>query len=337
MSQSVSTSAGSVSRARPARVLVFTVDDGLFAIHLDWVEAVYPQAAVPIHAIKVGAHRRPFILHHGEPALISDLREAFGLEQALGKATRAELVVIRSGSILLALPSDGSAGVRELDFRSQTPLPTRLLRDGDVPVGHVVELDAKMLVVLDPNRLVDGPVREGLLAVHRKAVLFQQREEKRMALWTQICERPSAADVRAYARLCGRNGRGKAAAAARAVLKCMVDSVPSADGGASEPALLAEVMGYARSGHTGELVVEVSGEAEPGRLFMVGGHVIDAQYQDEHGRAAFKQLLAQPSNGARTGEVEMAARAEAIPESTVALGIWALETLSSERRGRRSR
>lgn len=335
MPQSVSTLPASVFRARPARVLVFSVDDGLFAIHLDWVEAVYPRTAVPIHAIKNGATRRAFVFHHDEPALVCDLREAFGLEQSLGRAARAELVVIRSGSILIALPSDGSVGVRDLDLRSQIPVPTRLLRDGDVPVGHVVEMDSKMLVILDPNRLVDGAVRERLLAVHRKAVLFRQREAKRQALWVQIRERPVPADVRAYARLCSRNGHARTAAAARAVLKHLVSTAAAPEGQQSAPSLLEEVMSWARAGRTGELIVETSADSEPGRLYVIGGRVIDAQYQGESGRAAFKHLLAQPGTRIRAGDVQMAPRAEAIPESTVALAIWALETQEAERRGRR--
>jgi hypothetical protein len=316
--------------------MVFTIDDGLFGLHLDWVEAVYPRSAAPVHVLKAaGEHSRAFILHQDEPALIVDLREAVGLERPLGKATRNELLVLHSGSLLLALPSDGCVGVRDLDLRTQTPLPTRLLRDGDVPVGHVVELDAKMLIVLDPSRLVDGAVREALVSAQRKALSFQQREAKRAALWTRICRQPTAADVRAYARLCSRNGNGKTAAAAR-VLERYLSDKRDVDAGAGDPPLLPVLMRHARARYTGELIVEVGGDSEPGQLFLVAGQVIDARDRHEYGRTAFKHLLAHGTS-ARQGEMEMSAHAEVIPDSTVALVISTLAALDAERRGRRGR
>src|SRR5262245_5845289 len=107
MPLSASTSVTAASTISAARVLVFNVDDGLFAVHLDWVVAAYPRSALPIHAIRLTGQRpRPFILHHDEPALIVDLREAFGLEPTLGRTTRSDLLVLRSGSLLLAVPND---------------------------------------------------------------------------------------------------------------------------------------------------------------------------------------------------------------------------------------
>jgi hypothetical protein len=174
-----------------------------------------------------------------------------------------------------------------------------------------------------------------LVAAHDKALLFQQREAKRVALWSEICQRSTAADVRAYARVCSRNGYSKAATAARTLLKYLSDSPPTENGAGTDPTLLPDLMRYVHSGHTGELLVEVGGDSEPARLFLVGGRVIDAEFHHERGRAAFKQLLANTTTGICLGDVEMSARAEVITESTAALVIWALEMLSGERRARR--
>src|SRR5512144_646142 len=126
--QLTSTSGVSPFAARAARVLVCSVDDGLFGVHLDWVEAVYPRAALAVHAVRIKGQRpRPFVLHRQEPAPIIDLREALDLETALGTTARAELLIVRSGSILLALPVDTCVGVRDIDLRSQVPVPTTLL------------------------------------------------------------------------------------------------------------------------------------------------------------------------------------------------------------------
>jgi hypothetical protein len=70
-------------------------------------------------------------------------------------------------------------------------VPTKLLRDGDMPVGHIVDLDQKMLVVLDPNRLVDGAAREALVLVQRKALLFEERETKLTEVWKALTTQPT--------------------------------------------------------------------------------------------------------------------------------------------------
>lgn len=337
--QVASTSAVSAYGARAARVLVFSVDDGLFSVHLDWVEAVYPRAALTVHAIRTkGARPRPFVLHRSEPAPIVDLREAFDLETTIGAATRTELLIVRSGSILLALPVDGCVGVRDLDLRTQVPVPTTLLRDGDVPVGHIVELDQKMLVVLDPNRLVDGNAREALVLVQRKALLFQERESKLNEVWKALVTQPTASHVRVYARLCGRNGRSKMAAAARAVLKCLSEGdSPATTNGTGEPSgALSAMLRAAQANRTGILQVRSADAADGGRLTFVAGRVVDAAFAGEQGRAAVKHVLALPAVTTEFADGEVTA-AERITESTVALALWALDALANERRPRRSR
>jgi chemotaxis signal transduction protein len=320
--------------ARSARVLAFTVDDGLFAIHLDWVETVYPGDAVTVHALKTAGGSYPFLFHRDEPALLVDLREAFDLRQPLGRATRSAYLMVRSGSILLALPIDACVGVRDIDFRTQTPVPTRLLRDGGVPVGHLVELDQKILVVLDPNRMLDGGARETRVDVYRKAQLFRERQLRMAVLWTEIRAHPTLAQVRAYARLCSRTGRARTAAAAREVLEHMTAAPADTNGAA--PVLLAEIIRRARERDSGELGGESAGP-EAGRLIFHSGRGSDAVPGAAAGAAACKLLLAMLVSSLRWQDCETGARPVQIQESTVALAIETLDQLAGERRGRRAR
>lgn len=337
--QVASTSAVAAFGPRAARVLVFAVDDGWFSVHLDWVEAVYPRAALTVHAIRMkGARPRPFVLHRNEPASIIDLREAFELEATLGPATRSELLILRSGSILLAVPVDACVGVRDLDLRAQVPVPTTLMRDGNIPVGHIVELDQKMLVVLDPNRLVDSTAREALMLVQRKGLLFQERERKLEEVWHALVAQPTASHLRVYARLCGRNGRSKMAAAARTVLKCWTDDqAPAATNGGGEPSgALRAMMQAASATRTGALHVRGTDVSDDGRMLFVAGKVVDATFAGAQGRAAVKHVLALSAVTTHFVDGE-AAPAERISESTVALALWALDALANERRPRRAR
>jgi hypothetical protein len=318
-----------------ARVLVFSVDDGLFSVHLDWVEAVYPRAAVAVHSLKAeGGRSRAFLFHGDEPAPVVDLREAFDLQDTLGTAARGDFLVVRSGSILLALPVDGCVGVRDLDLRTQIPVPTRLQRDGGLPVGHIVELDGKMMVVLDPNRLLEGGAREVLVSLYRKGQLFRERQLKTESVWAEICHHPTVANVRAYARLCGRTGRARTASVAREVLKAMAAS-PN-DGEAQAP-LLAEIIRRARERQSGELAVTLEGDAEPGSLIMSAGRIVDALHGGERGQAAVKRLLAGRPLSSEWRDVDTSAATERITESTVAVAITMLDALAGERRGRRGR
>jgi hypothetical protein len=284
-----------------------------------------------------GSPPRPFVLHRNEPALIIDLREAFELEATIGVTSRSELLIVRSGSLLLAVPADACVGVRDLDLRAQVPVPTKLLRDGDVPVGHIVELDEKMLVVLDPNRLVDGAAREALVLVHHKALRFEERETKLGEVWKALTTEPTASHLRVYARLCGRNGRSKMAAAARTVLKCLTEGDATASNGTEENGgALPAIVQTAQAGRTGVLHVRTPIGDEEGRLTFVAGKVVDAACAAEQGRAAVKRVLALPATTTQFVDGDVAC-GERISESTVALALWALDSLASERRPRRSR
>lgn len=337
MGQGLLAHAGHGAGTHAARVLVFSVDDGLFGVHLDWVEAVYPRASVAVHSLKVtGGRPRLFLFHGDEPAPVMDLREAFDLQETLGTAARGDYLVVRSGSILLALPVDGCLGVRDLDLRTQIPVPTRLLRDGGLPVGHIVELDGKMMVVLDPNRLLEGGARETLVSIYRKAQLFRERQLKTQTVWAEICHHPTVANVRVYARLCSRTGRARTASVAREVLKSMAAAPSEGNQGAAAP-LLPEIIRRARERHSGELIVSLEGEREPGRLTMAAGRIVDASHGDERGRAAVKRLLGGHLLGSEWRDVDTSAATERITESTVALAITLLDALAGERRGRRGR
>lgn len=338
--QLTSTSGVSPLGARAARVLVFSVDDGLFSVHLDWVEAVYPRAALTVHAVRMkGARPRPFVLHRQEPAPLIDLREAFDLEAAIGTTTRSELLIVRSGSILLALPVDACVGVRDIDLRTHVPVPTTLLRDGAVPVGHIVELDGKMLIVLDPNRLVDGSAREALVFVQRKALLFREREIKLNEVWKVLVTQPTVSNLRVYARLCSRNGRSKMAAAARAVLKCLSDGdgAGTANGAGEPGGVLLAMIQSAHAGRTGLLHVRAGEANETGRVIFVAGKVVDAACAGEQGRAAVKHVLALPAATTQFVDGDASSAPERMTDSTIALALWALDALANERRPRRSR
>lgn len=328
--------------AQPGRVLVFSVDDGLFGVHLDWVEAVYEQRAVETHRVRVDKGPwHPFVLHRGEPALVIDLRAAFDLGEVLGQPERAAYAVVHSGGYRLAVAIDHVAGVQELALDVHRPLPANLLRDGGIPVGHVVQMDDRMLVVLDPHRLLSGERRAALEPIWSRARAYAERHVKMEQTWRDICARPSEENVRVYSRLCGRNGRPKAAAAARAVLKAMAGARAGAplDGAASSLAesLLGEVLHRAATRATG--VVQVAGEQGPpvGALFIVDGRMVDAQANSEWGRLALRALLAREAGRVSFLAADLADHPERLSESSAALLISSLESVAAEQRKRRAR
>ncbi|MGH7787828.1 MAG: chemotaxis protein CheW, partial [Candidatus Binatia bacterium] len=172
--------------AGAAKLLVVSIDDGLFGCHLDWVEAVY-QETLPAQLMRHGGGRaRPFVVHGGAAAAVVDLRELLGLEAALGRVRRPGHLLVRSGTGLLALPIDACAGVRELDLSGHTPLPTRVLRDGGLPLGHLIEFDGRILTVLDPNRLLDDALRAELAPLQAKAQTLLERQARAAVLWEEI-------------------------------------------------------------------------------------------------------------------------------------------------------
>ena len=111
--------AGTTATDANARVLVCSVDRGLFGIQAGWVEAVYPIASMTVHTTRTDAgQRQAFIVHRDEPALIVDLRQAIGLDGVLGDATRDAFLVLRSGPALLRR---AIASVSRPGHRRRTP------------------------------------------------------------------------------------------------------------------------------------------------------------------------------------------------------------------------
>jgi chemotaxis signal transduction protein len=324
------------------RVLVFSVDDGLFGVHLDWVEAVYEAKAVELHRVRV--EKGPwhfFLLQNGEPALVTDLREAFDVADVLGQPERSAYAVIQSGGYRLAVAIDQVSGVQDLALDSHPPVPANLQRDGGIPVGHIVQMDDRMLVVLDPHRLLSGARRRALEPIWSRARSYGERHERMKETWREVCTTPTEENVRAYSRLCGRNGRPKAAAAARAVLKAMADPQTGLQTNGAIPKLVDQLVGEVvrRAGSRSSGILEVAGDDGPtvGALFFADGRVVDAQYRSEWGRMALRSLLALDGGRVSFNERNLGDHPERLAESSVASLISTMEDVAMEQRKRRSR
>lgn len=328
---------------RPSRVLVFTVDDGCLCLDLEWVEAVYQRGDVPVHAIKDrNGGSRSFLIHRGEPALVVDLREALDLHELLGSPDRAALMVVRSGSLRLAVQVDALMGVKDLDLRTKTPVPTGLLRDGGLCVGHLVELDGRLHTLLEPSRILSSTLRERLELFSREAQAFRDRENKLSALVADLRHEPTTAEVKAYARLARRNGRTRVAAAARTILKALQENEQQVNGSAplagdlAGDTLVRDLVSLAGARQTGELLVEASGN-EMGRVFFDAGRIADACMDGEWGRDAFKCILGSPTGLYRFVPSDTPIHPQRIEDATLWLLIETLEQLTGERRGRHAR
>jgi len=363
--------AGAVPGARSARVLVFTVDDGQLALPLEWVEAMLPRTAVAHQIVRDESGRhKAFVLHAGEPAMLVDLRDILGLTPLLGSTQRRELVIVRSASFLVALPVDGCVGIRDLDLVAHPPVPSRLLRDGGFPVGHLVALDGRPAVVLDPSHLLEAQARDALLPLVQRARAFSERERRLDSLWREIREHPSDGLVRAYARLCSRNGRTRTASAARVVLRHLTGGgrlgdlgprppLPAATGEAQDAIVpgeiesgavalvesqvppqerfLRELLCLAGEQASGSLIVPQGDGADESRVGLVEGRVAEVVHRGERGRVAFKQLLASQPEHFYFVATAAPAAAQLPLDSTPALIIGTLDALAGERRGRRVR
>jgi len=317
------------------RVLVFSVDDGLFALHLDWVEAVYPRTSAVLRTVKVGPWRwQPVLIHRDDAAPVIDLRQAFGLHGVLGDTQRDAFLVLRSGSCFLALQVDNCMGVRDLDLRAHPPVPTSLVGDGGLCVGHLLDLDGAILTVLDPSRILDPNVRTVLEPALRRARGFKERQGKITALWSALQQAPTAAELRMFARLCSRNGRSKAAAAARLVLKHLphAQSPDATEHETVGERVLCEVLRAAAQQRTGELIFEPDGGGGDGRVVLRGGRIVDASDQNHWGRQAVQQMVNARAGSCCFVETRLDDQIERMNESAVALVITALESGSTGRR-----
>jgi chemotaxis signal transduction protein len=330
------------SKRASSKVLVFAVDDALLGLHLDWVEAVYPHATTERHAVKVGRRIQPFLLHRGEPAFVIEPRALFQLPSAADAIERAGALVLRSGSHLLALGIDVCIGVEELDLKLHPPIPTALTGDGGVPIGQLVDLHGRLVVVLDPNRLVDGAGRDAIARAAREAADYLKREAQMAALWPEICSQATIANLRRYGRLCRRNGRPKTARIARMIGKVFEEPEGANNGnGSAEPSfegdLTTVLTRVARQRRTGEVAVVGNGDEEHGRVLVSAGCLIDAVSSRSHGVQALGELLSRREARARfvAGE-QRAGAVSRFAEITVAAALIEAAALCHGERSVRS-
>ena len=322
-----------------ARVLIFNVDDGNFCIHLDWVEAVYQRSDTALHSLK-GADGQPrrFLIHRGQPAWVLDLREVFGLDSLLGSTERAAFAVVRAGSALMALEVDACTGVRDLDLSQKVPVPASVLRDGGFPVGHLVEIDSHLHVLLEPSRIPSNALRDVLDPLLNEALAFRDRQAKLSAAAAELRRTPTMAGLKNYARLSRRNGRPRTAAAVRTVLKA-VENQPtlngSLKGALAGDTLLRDLAALASAQHTGELRFELQGSSAV--IYFDCGRIADASARGEWGRGALKEILA-----ARDGSYEFVpsqepVKPQRIDDATLWVLVETIEQLAEERRARHLR
>ncbi|HVN86024.1 MAG TPA: chemotaxis protein CheW [Candidatus Binatia bacterium] len=329
--------------SQSARVLVFTVDDGSFCIHLDWVEAACRRDEAALHSIKgANGDYRSFLLHRGRPAMVVDLREAFDLSDCLGRVERDALLIVRAGAVLLALQVDACLGVRDLDLRSKTPVPSSLLRDGGVSVGHLVDFDGTLHGLLEPSRILSSALREQVEPVVKEAIAFGERHEKLAVLAEQLKRHPSAAGIKTFGRLSRRNGRTRTAAAARVVLKALQDAEhldagdDSIAGSLEAETLLRDLVAAAVMRRSGQFKVELPEESAATVLFD-SGRIIDASVGDQWGRVALKRVLAAREGLYRFDTADPAPSHSSFGDATLWVLIEALAEISGERRGRSAR
>lgn len=327
-----------VAKGSTARALVFQVDDGSFCIHLDWVEAVYPRAGTALHSLKGTGSGHRFLIHRGQPAWVLDLRDAFGLGDVLGQSERAAFAVVRAGSALLALQVDACTGVRDLELSSKAPVPTAVLRDGGFPVGHLVELDGRVHVLLDPSRIPGNALRDELDPLLQEALAFRDRQDKLVALSAELRRTPSITGLKAYARLCRRNGMARTASAVRPVLKA-AENAHGLNGGWSGTlggeTLLRDLAAIAYAQQTGELHFQLG--TRTATIYFDAGRIADAHVGGEWGKGALREILS-----TRDGSYEFEATAQAvkpqrIDDATLWVLVEAIEQLTEERRARHLR
>ncbi|MBI3784126.1 MAG: chemotaxis protein CheW [Deltaproteobacteria bacterium] len=322
-----------------ARVLIFNVDDGNFCIHLDWVEAVYQRSDTPLHSLKAaGGQYRRFLIHRGQPAWVLDLREAFGLDTLLGTTDRAAFAVVRAGSALLALEVDACTGVRDLDLSQKVPVPAALLRDGGFPVGHLIELDGHLHVLLEPSRIPSNALRDVLDPLLNEALAFRDRQEKLNAIAGELRRSPTLSGLKIYGRLSRRNGLPRTAAAVRTVVKAM-ENQPTINGSLSgnlaSDTLLRDLAALASAQHTGELRFELPNA--DATLFFDCGRIADACTRGEWGRGALKEVLANREGTYRFAATDAPVRPQRIDDATLWVLVEAIEQLAEERRGKHLR
>jgi len=357
---SVVSQTGRSAGSRPPRVLVFRVDDGLFALHIDWVEAMYPRLSLQPHTVEDEGRNATFVFPGGDPALVLDLRDAFAVSAQMGTAERPELLVVRAPGFLLALPVDSCVGIREVDLEAQPPIPSALVRDGGLPVAYFVALEGRPMVLLDPGHLLETREREALVPLMHKACTSDDDARRGEGLWREICARPSESNLRAYASACSRAGRSKAASAARTVMRHLeqlaaqrsrngagdafdLDTMATTTLAGAETRVppqerfLRELICLANEKSTGELIVPQGDGAEESRVFLAGGRVVQAHHRAERGSDAFKRILGDFPEHFYFVETISETSEQQISDSTAALLVETLAALGRSPLARRQR
>lgn len=317
------------------KLLICTVDGGWFGIHTDRVEAVCPRASVSEQLIRVAGRRpQPFVVFQDQPALVAELRTLVGLDSGGEELEREHYVMVRSGDLVTAVPVDSMVGIRTIDLPSRNPVASRVVRDGGMPIGHIVELDGHMLVVLDPTRLLDAGERGLWKTAVRRADAAKRRQAKIDALWSEIRTQPSAAAIRTYASLCSRAGRTAAANAARTLLSHLQGSNASAADEAGSAPVIRQLLQLSEEKRSGRMVIDGNGAGE-GQLELCDGQIVNVRHADRHGRAALAQLLTLSCRGSQFFDGGSVTTPSSQLASTAAVLIEALESLPPERRKRR--
>jgi len=275
------------------------------------------------------SRRKPFIVFQGAPALVAELRSIVGLEAL--QARRDQFALVRCGHLLVAVPIDACIGIRTIDLERQMPVPSRIVRDGGMPIGHILEIDGRMAMVLDPARLVDAHARSLWATAVRRADALKRRQAKMESLWSEIRTVPSATAIRTYASLCSRAGRAGTAAAARAVLSCWSNG-ESSQGEApanteNRAPLVRLLLQLAEERRTGQLVVDGNGAGD-GNVELLEGRVVNVQHANRHGRAALTQLLGVTWHGSHFHDQPLSGSDVGTITSSVATLIEALESVA---------
>ena len=332
-----------VAATRPSRVLVFAVDDGLVCVDLDWVEAVYQRGDVRVHAAKdARGVSRGFFVHRGAPAVIIDPREALGLDTLLGPTTRSAFMVLRTGSCLIGLAVDAFVGVRDLDLGAQTPVPSSLLRDGGLSVGHLIELDGKLHALLEPSRIISSLLWEQLAPVLKESQAFSERQQRLVELTAELRREPTVSALRTFARLCRRNGRSRAAATTRAIVKTLQEYEQHTNGSGlvagdlGGDALLHDLVRLSAARQTGEVQLHVPDD-ESATIFFDAGRIADATMARQWGRAAFKRILALTEGSYSFAPSDVPVHPQHIDDAALWLLIDTMEQLNEGRRTRHAR
>lgn len=323
-----------ITKTLISRVLVFRVDDGKFCVHADWVEAIYPRKEVALHTLKgANGSTQQFLIHGGQPAWVVDLRQAFGVDDVLGTAERPAFAVIRSGSALLAIRIDELTGVRELDLAERSPVPSALARDGGHPVGHLVEIDGELHILLDPNRILSNALRDALDPLLEDALAFRDRQAKLERLVPELRRQCTAGGLRAYARLTRRNGMARAASAAKTVLG-FLEQAQGFNGGVEgvlgSDKLLRDLLALVNARQSGK--VQVTTPQGNGTIVLSQGEIIDAEFGRDRGREALKELLAHREGTYRFDSVELPSATRRILDSPAWVLTEIVEQLAEERR-----